>query len=161
MKANNDTPSPATAAGGREGLRDQIAASLLMIAVGVFWWDSYTINAAEAQMFPRLILIVLAALATLLFVRGLRMGSRRAAAPVVTVWLSFVAFMACTIVYVVAVAYAGFFTASVVYIPLVAWLIGLRKHWLNALVTGIFLLATWLVFVALFARPLPQEIFWG
>jgi putative tricarboxylic transport membrane protein len=161
MKVSNDTLPPATAAGGREGLRDQLAAGLLMVTVAVFWWDSYTINAAEAQMYPRLILIVLAVLAALLFLRGTRMGGRRADAPVVMVWFAFLAFMACTTAYVVAVAYIGFFTASIVYIPLVAWLIGLRQHWLNALVTVIFLLATWLVFVALFARPLPKEIFWG
>lgn len=161
MTANDNTVPRATSAGGREGLRDQIAAGLLMIAVAVFWWDSYTINAAEAHMYPRLILIVLAALAALLFVRGARMGAQRADAPVVMVWFAFLAFLACTIAYVAAVAYIGFFTASVVYIPLVAWLIGLRQHWLNALVTVIFLLATWLVFVALFARPLPKEIFWG
>lgn len=153
--------SPATEAGGREGLRDQIAACLLMVAAAVFWWDSYTINAAEAQMYPRLVLIVLAALSALLFVRGARMGAQLAEAPVVMVWFGFLAFMVCTVVYVVAVAYLGFFTSSVVYIPLVAWLIGLRRPWLNALVTVIFLTATWLVFVALFARPLPQEIFWG
>jgi len=94
-------------------------------------------------------------------VRGLRMGDARASQPIVSSWIAFMAFLVPTVLYAMAVGTLGFFTSSIVYIPLVAFLIGLRKHWLNALVTALFLLATWLVFVALFARPLPKEIFWG
>ncbi|QIE46849.1 tripartite tricarboxylate transporter TctB family protein [Pseudohalocynthiibacter aestuariivivens] len=155
-----NTP-PEVESGGREGLRDQVSACLLMAVVAVFWWDANAINAVEAQMYPRLVLGVLGALSVLLFIRGIRLGSQMATAPVITSWVAFLAFLIPTIIYAVAVGTIGFFTSSIFYIPLVAFLIGLRQHWLNALVTLIFLLATWLVFVALFARPLPQEIFWG
>lgn len=161
MNAPSADSPPDRPTGGREGMRDQIAAVVLMVVVAVFWRDSNAINAAEAQMYPRLVLGIMGIMAVLLFVRGLRMGPRRAAEPVVTSWLAFAAFLVPTVLYAVAVGRVGFFTSSIVYIPLVAFLIGLRQHWLNALVTILFLLATWLVFVALFARPLPREIFWG
>jgi len=147
--------------GGREGLRDQFAAALIMVMVAVFWWDSYSIKAAEAQMYPRLILIVLGLLALALFIRGVRLGRTPAQTRVISSLPAFLAFVVPTLAYAVSVNYFGFFTSSVIYIPLVAFLIGLRKHWLNAAVTFVFLLATWLVFVALFSRPLPPEIFWG
>lgn len=161
MSVRFDEGSPEHNSGGREGLRDQIAAILLITIVAVFWQDANSINAAEAQMYPRLVLGALGIMAFLLFLRGLRMGARRAVQPVITSWLAFAAFLVPTVLYVIAVGRVGFFTSSILYIPLVAFLIGLRKHWLNALVTLAFLLATWLVFVALFARPLPREIFWG
>lgn len=159
---DRQTNSPSEiASGGREGLRDQVAAAVLMGLVAVFWWDASAIRAFEAQMYPRLVLIVLAVLAVLLFLRGFRFGGKIADQPVVSSWTAFLAFLVPTILYAMAVGKIGFFTSSIVYIPLVAYLIGLRSHWLNATVTFVFLLATWLVFVALFARPLPQEIFWG
>ena len=161
MTMHQTESSPGTESGGREGLRDQISACLLMVMVAIFWRDSYSISAAEAQMFPQLILIVLGLLAAALFVRGMRMGNKLAEMRIISSLPAFVAFIAPTVLYATAVNYFGFFTSSIVYIPLVAFLIGLRKHWLNALVTFVFLLATWLVFVALFARPLPPEIFWG
>jgi hypothetical protein len=161
MSADQTVSPPEKGSGGREGLRDQISATLLMVVVAVFWWDSYSINAAEAQMFPRFTLIVLGLLTVMLFIRGMRLGATRSNVPVISSWPAFLAFMLPTVLYAVGVSYFGFFTSSVVYIPLVAYLVGLRKHWLNAIVTFVFLLVTWLVFVALFSRPLPPEIFWG
>jgi hypothetical protein len=151
---------PGREPGLREGSRDMIAATLLLVLTCVFWWDSTAISAAEARMFPRLVLLALAALGLLLFLRGLRAGPEAAETPVISALPAFAAFLGATAVYGVAVGWIGFFTASLVYIPVVARLIGLRALWLNALVTAVFLLVTWLVFVGLFARPLPAELFW-
>lgn len=153
--------SPDRESGLRESTRDMVAALILLAVTGVFWWDSTAIPAAEAQMFPRLVLVALGLLALLLLVRGLRAGPLRAQTRVIETHAAFAAFIGTTVVYGVAVGYLGFFTSSVVYIPLVARLIGLRSAKLNALVTGVFLLVTWLIFVALFARPLPAELFWN
>lgn len=144
-----------------EGLRDRVIACILLVTTAVFGWDSVAIRAAEAKMYPRLVLIVLAGLSMLLFLRGWRMDRTVRRDPVVIGARPFVAFLILSTVYAVAIAYLGFFTSSVVYIPLTAWMLGLRRHGLNAIVTTVFLVATWLVFVALFARPLPPEFLGG
>lgn len=144
-----------------EGRRDRVIACLLVGVASVFWWDSNGIAAGEAQMYPRLVLIALFGLAILLFVRGLRMSWSRRGTPVISALRPFAAFIAITITYSIAVGFVGFFTSSAAYMVLSAWLIGLRRHGLNLAVTAIFLVATWLVFVGLFARPLPPELFWN
>ena len=153
--------APDTPEGPAQGRRDCVIACILAGVAAILWWDSNAIAAAEAQMYPRLVLVALFGLAGLLFVRGWRMDSTHRGLPIVLAVRPFAAFLALTVVYAVAVAFAGFFTSSVIYVPLAAWLIGLRRPWLNATVSAVFLVATWLVFVALFARPLPPELFWN
>lgn len=160
MSDHNDA-APGAPEGPAQGRRDCVIACILAGFGAVLWWDSNAIAAAEAQMYPRLVLVALFGLAGLLFVRGLRMDRAHLGLPIVLEVRPFAAFLALTVVYAVAVAYAGFFTSSAVYVPLAAWLIGLRRPWLNAAVSAVFLVATWLVFVALFARPLPPEMFWN
>lgn len=112
-------------------------------------------------MYPRLVLVLLFGLSALLFVRGWRMAPSHRGLPVVMALRPFAAFLAITVIYAALVGLIGFFTSSAVYVPFAAWLIGLRNPLLNLIVSTVFLLVTWLVFVALFERPLPPEIFWN
>lgn len=162
MALSEDTDTaPDPIEGPAQGRRDCVIACGLAGAGAVFWWDSTAIPAAEAQMYPRLVLILLFGLSALLFVRGWRMAPSHRGLPVVMALRPFAAFLAITVIYAASVGLIGFFTSSTVYVPLAAWLIGLRKPLLNLIVSAVFLLVTWLVFVALFARPLPPEIFWN
>jgi len=134
-----------------------LAVVLLMVA-GVFWVDSGNIRAAEARMFPYLILGTMSLLAVLLFARSFTLPDGQRSSPVIADKAKFTLFIGTTAVYAAGVPLLGFFTSSAIYMPVAAYLVGLRRHRINLLVTVIFLVATYLVFVTLFSRPLPAEL---
>lgn len=159
----DSTPEPAQASklGARAGRQDRLIAVIILAVTAYFWMESVEISAAEARMFPHMILMSMGVLSLLLFIRSFRIPRKQRAEPVITSMPAFTLFVLTTVVYVACVAYLGYFTSSAVYVPLVAYLIGLQKHWTSLIVTTVFLGATYLVFVVLFARPLPPEIFAG
>jgi hypothetical protein len=161
MTDSTPGPVPARKSGVRAGWQDRLIAIIIIALTVYFWIKSVEISAAEARMFPRMILSIMGLLSLLLFIRSFRIPQDKRADAVFTSVPAFTLFVLTTAVYVVSVAYLGYFTSSAVYVPLVAYLIGLRKHWTSLIVTTVFLGATYLVFVVLFARPLPTEIFAG
>ncbi|TVR07442.1 MAG: hypothetical protein EA385_12790 [Salinarimonadaceae bacterium] len=163
MTQPNDeaTESPGEKPGARSVVQDRVLAILIIVVATFFWIESGRIRAAEAQMFPRMILILIYGLAGLLALRTLYLQSDHRAPAIITSYPAFALFVLTSLVYVSSVSSLGFFTASVVYMPVVAFLLGLRRHGLNIAVTFIFLAATYTVFVVIFARPLPREMLWG
>lgn len=161
MEKLTDTVAPGAKPGARAVVLDRVLAALLIVITGLFWAESAKIAAAEAQMFPRIILIAMGALALMLAARSWRLDPALRADAIITAPLQFVFFVLGSVAYVASVGYLGFFTASAVYMPAIAFLLGLRKHLLNLAVTAVFLALTYLVFVVLFSRPLPRELFWG
>ncbi len=154
---DENSEAPGTTSGPRARAQDRVLALILLCVAAIFWVDSANISAAEARMFPRLILGALILLAVLLFARSFRLPIEARSEPVITDRTRFALFVGTTIIYAAGVPIAGFFTASAIYMPLAAYLVGLRRPWMNLLVTAIFLAATYLVFVTLFSRPLPAE----
>lgn len=136
-------------------------AVIIVVITGLFWAESADIAADEARMYPRMILVSLFILGGLLAARTLRSGKEERADAIITSVPAFGVFILASMLYVASVSTLGFFTASGIYMPAVAFLLGLRRHLMNIAVTVIFLLATYVVFVIIFARPLPREIFWG
>lgn len=150
--------APDPQSGARSRTQDRILAVAILAAAGGFWYDSANIAAAEAKMFPRLILGVMGLLAVLLFARSFRLPEFQRAEPIIADRKRFALFVGAMCIYAVAVPEIGFFTASVIYVPIAAYLTGLRRVWVNIVVTAVFLVATYLIFVTLFSRPLPAEI---
>ncbi|KUF08961.1 tripartite tricarboxylate transporter TctB family protein [Pseudoponticoccus marisrubri] len=142
----------------RQGTLDRILSLVLLATAAVFLLDSRNIAAAEARMFPLLILGLLAILALALFGRSFLAARQHAAERVIGDRGKFLTFVACTGLYAASVSQIGFFTASALYVPVAGHLLGLRKAWVNLTVTAGFLVATYLVFVVLFSRPLPVEL---
>ncbi len=155
----------AIAPGGKPGAlvvnQDRILAVTIVVVTVFFWAESADIAADEARMYPRMILVALFALGVLLAARAFKSDKEQRAAAIFTSVPAFCLFLLASTLYVASVSTLGFFTASGIYMPVVAYLLGLRRHLMNLAVTAIFLLAAYLVFVVVFARPLPREIFWG
>lgn len=161
MENLNETMAPGAKPGAHAVVLDRVLAALIIVITGLFWAESHNIAAAEAQMFPRMILIIMGILALLLAARSWRLDPARRADAIISAPGPFVLFVLGSVAYVASVSTLGFFTASAVYMPAIAFLLGLRRHVLNLAVTAVFLTLTYLVFVVLFSRPLPREIFWG
>lgn len=109
-------------------------------------------------MFPHIILGALGLLAVLLFARSFRLPATLRSERIITDRKRFLLFVGTMIVYAACVAEIGFFTASAIYVPIAACLTGLRRWRTNLIVTVVFLAATYMIFVVLFSRPLPTEI---
>ncbi len=156
-----ETIAPGGKPGARAVIQDRVLALIIVVTTGFFWAESANIAADEARMFPRMILVALFFLGALLAARTLRSDKDQRADAIINSVRAFSLFILASTLYVASVSTLGFFTASGIYMPVVAYLLGLRRHLLNLAVTVIFLFVTYLVFVIVFARPLPREIFWG
>lgn len=161
MQHREETTAPGAKPGARAVIQDRFLAIIIVVVTGLFWADSANIAADEARMYPRMILGALFVLASLLALRTLSAAKDEHADAIVTSVPAFSLFILTSTVYVASVSTLGFFTASGIYMPVVAYLLGLRRHLMNLAVTLIFLLAAYVVFVIVFSRPLPREIFWG
>ena len=161
MRATEETAVPGAKPGARAVVQDRVLAVIIIVVTGVFWAESANVAADEARLFPRMILIALFILSVLLAARTFTTSKADRADAIVTSYRAFALFVFSSTVYVASVSALGFFTASAIYMPVVAYLLGLRRNLMNLVVTLIFLLAAYFVFVIVFARPLPREIFWG
>lgn len=161
MHNPEETIAPGGKPGARAVVQDRILALMIVVITGFFWAESADIAADEARMFPRMILVSLFILGTLLAARTFKYDKYQRADAIITSVRAFSLFILASTLYVASVSTLGFFTASGIYMPAVAYLLGLHRHVLNLAVTVVFLLVTYLVFVIVFARPLPREIFWG
>ena len=161
MRGGRENSAPGKVPGARVAVQDRVLAVLVLVVTGLFWAESANIRADEARMYPRMILLALFGLGIILAARSLREDKTKRAGAVVPSVSAFATFILASIVYVASVSTLGFFTASALYMPAVAYLLGLRRHLMNAAITALFLVATYIVFVIVFSRPLPREIFWG
>lgn len=147
--------------GVRSVVQDRVLAIVLVVATSFFWFEASDIMAAEARMFPLMILSGLYVLSALLALRTFRLPAEHRGEALFSAPLAFLSFVGMSAVYVASVGIVGFFTATAMYMPIVAWLLGLRRIVHSIVVTAVFLIATYIVFVVLFARPMPREILWG
>lgn len=163
MTQNNvdEKQAPGEKPGVRAVVQDRVLAILIIVAATFFWIEAGKIRAAEAQMFPRAILILIYTLAGFLALRTFFTPSEQRAPAILTSLPAFALFVLASVIYVASVSNVGFFSASVFYMPVVAYLLGLRRHLMNLAVTIIFLVAVYVVFVVVFSRPLPREMIWG
>lgn len=153
--------APGDKPGVRAVIQDRILAILIIVVATFFWIEAGKIRADEAQMFPRAVLVLVYVLAALLALRTLSARKAQRASAIFISFPAFALFIVTSLIYVASVSNAGFFSASVIYMPIVAYLLGLRRHVFNLAVTIIFLVAAYAIFVVLFSRPLPPELLWG
>lgn len=115
---------------------------------------------SDAAMFPTLTLALAAALAGMWLVATFLVRDEPAETePFFQTPRNFAIAVGLTPVYLYLVSEIGFFTASSVYMLLLAFLLGLRRLPALLLGTAGFMASVYLVFVVLFARPLPPEFF--
>jgi len=110
-------------------------------------------------MFPRLILVFLAGLATVMLGRTFwsPVGSSRDK-PFCANTRRFLMAVAGILIYILVVSSIGYFSATVLFIPCAALLLGYRRPVPIAIATLGFCIFIYFVFVYLFERPLPSEI---
>lgn len=153
--------APGVTPGARSAVQDRILAVLFIVLASLFWIESVNIVTAEARMFPRMILSAVYVLSVLLALRSFRLPSEQRGEAIFIALFPFLSFVGVSAAYVASVGVVGFFTATAVYMPLIAWLLGLRKLVHSITVTTVFLFAIYIVFVLMFERPMPREVFWG
>lgn len=110
------------------------------------------------RVFPLLILTPAVVLGPLIMVRGQRklaMGDNPAffESP-----RRFFQLLLMLFLLILGVQYIGFFTTTVVLIPVTAWTLGYRNLKVIAGTTALFLGFIYLLFIEIFSRPLPPEI---
>lgn len=144
--------------------RAEIAASLALLLLSGLGWSQLADLPRDAAMFPGALLIAIAALSALMLGRAL-LG--RAAHLVddkarnwrfALSWPRMCAGFAMLAGFLLVVPLLGFFTTSLVFIVLMAWSAGYRDAGRLIAVAIGFEVFVYLIFVALFDRPLPEEL---
>ena len=139
-------------------VRNRITAVVLLMFTGAMWYFSADI-AAESQMFPRLIMVPLAILSSVMLIQSfLPMFRSTRIRPFFVKPANLLASLVGIFVYILAVQWLGYFTSSVVFIPVFAYVLGERSWTMLGVSTILFLLMIYLVFVVAFERPVPIEI---
>ncbi|WP_316980076.1 tripartite tricarboxylate transporter TctB family protein [Shumkonia mesophila] len=138
-------------------IHDRIGAIVLLLVCGLAWTGSERFP-TDAVIFPRMVIAFLAILSVVMlaktFVGGRPSGPDR---PFFINGRRFTATAAAIVVYIYGVSVLGYFTATVAFLPLTAWKLGYRKAGHLAVMAVSFCAIIFLVFVALFERPLPAE----
>lgn len=133
-----------------------IAATLLLVAMGLFWGSGLLPDAADpndvgAAGFPQLVAVVMVVFAALLIVQTLR--SPEANRAVGRTRPRTLLFMLLTLIHVAAVPFVGYYVAVSVWLAATLFLLGSR---LGAVLVPIgFVSFIWLVFGRVFNIPLP------
>ena len=142
----------------------EIGASAGLILLAIFGWFQVDHLPADALMFPGVLLAVIAALSLWMLLRALRGTAPHLSNQAAAEWQFAISRermlggFALLAGYLVIVPLLGFFTTSLIFVMLVAWVAGYR-HLRNLVLTSVgFCLFVYLIFVALFARPLPKEL---
>ncbi|GAB4391522.1 MAG: hypothetical protein Tsb0032_03650 [Kiloniellaceae bacterium] len=141
--------------------RDMVAAIGLLALAVAGWWQTASLP-SDAAMFPRLALSALAVLALVYLVRSL-LRARRAQAtkPLFKNAGRFVLAFALIAIYVAVFPRIGFFTATLVFIPVFVMAMGMRRAPLIAIATLAYTVVTYVLFVVLLNRPLPDDLIIG
>lgn len=136
----------------------------VLLACGLAWWDLQPVP-AQAKFFPGMILGLFALLSAVILVRALFFPRAAGLAeeegqpwtffrhvPRFLIALSgFAAF-------ILLVEPVGFFSAGALFLAGLTVSLGFRRWRMIAVTYALFLLFIYLVFVALFERPLPKEL---
>lgn len=160
-KSTESNLAPGVIPGARSAAQDRILSVIIIVLSSLFWAESVNIVTAEAKMFPRMILSAIYVLSVLLALRSFRLPPEKRGEAIFISLFPFLLFVGASAAYVASIGVVGFFTATAVYMPFIAWLLGLRKIVQSVFITTVFLIAIYVVFVLIFERPMPREIFWG
>lgn len=142
----------------------EIGASAGLILIAIFGWFQVDDLPADALMFPAILLGVIMLLSLWMLVRALKGTAPHLTDQAAQDWRFAISRermlggFAMLAAYLLIVPLVGFFTTSLIFVMLVAWVAGYR-HIRNLLLTSVgFCLFVYLIFVALFDRPLPKEL---
>ena len=115
---------------------------------------------SDAALFPTLTLALSGALAVLLLISTF-LGERKPDAdePFLQNPRNFAIVLGLTPLYLYFVSTIGYFSASSIYMLLLAFLLGFQHLSVLVLGTAGFMAFVYIVFVVVFARPLPPEFF--
>ncbi|OCX64459.1 hypothetical protein BFP70_10420 [Thioclava sp. SK-1] len=143
----------------------EIAMAAGLVVLTVLGWFQIRDLPVDARMFPAVLLGVIGVLSCCMVIRGVIGRAAHLRAQSAQQW-SFaisaprmVLAFALLGAYFVVLPFVGFFTSSFVFIMLVGWIAGYRKPVPLALAAAGFCAFVYMVFVALFDRPLPPEFF--
>ena len=143
----------------------EIATALALLFMTAVCFFAIRNIPADAFMFPGIVLAGLAFGSTILLVRAVTGASQRTIADELVGWRFSIAPTRMLIGFVLFAAYIfltellGYFTASALFIITLSYMSNYRS-WTKLICVSIsFCVMVYLVFVLLFARPLPQEWF--
>ena len=147
----------------REGLRDIIFGAVMLVVAALLFLE--TTNPAYQQagvlgygfspaFFPRILLIIWAALSVILIIRALPALHREIDKPD---WGKLAGAVAITLGYIGLISLVGFAFASIVFAAALMLFLGYRQVVPVALVAVIFPLVTWYVFTFLLHISLPTS----
>lgn len=143
----------------------EIGLSIILFVGSIIAWFSIRDIPADAQMFPNFILGGIAVCSIIMIIRSLTGASARALGKDIENWVfsdnvkRMFGALAIFVVYLLIVDHVGYFTSSALLILALARFAGFQ-NWLALVATAAgFCLFVYLIFVLLFARPLPQEFF--
>ncbi|MDC0611665.1 tripartite tricarboxylate transporter TctB family protein [Vibrio sp.] len=139
--------------------------ALGMIVLAILGWFQIQDLPNDALMFPAVLLLIIAILSAALFVRGLigkashfKQYSKDGWRFAISTKRMLFGFLTLAL-YFLTIPYVGFFTCSFILIIAVAKGAGYHKRLPLALSAFGFCIFVYLIFVALFERPLPKEFF--
>lgn len=147
----------ASAAAARGRSVADIAGAVLLLAGTAVAWAASSGFPGEARVFPQLVMGMLAIAGAVWFAKAVRrsVGTHADAAPREGGRLRLVAIIALTLAYILAIIAIGYFVPTMIYIPAVAAILGSRAwHWI-VLAAVLYCVSIYVVFVLLFARPVP------
>jgi len=141
--------------------RDTVAAVGLLCLAAAAWWQTESLPDAAA-MFPRLAIALLAVLALIYLLRSLLQNWRREESRpfFVHVW-RFIAALVLIGIYVTVFPRVGYFTTTLVFIPVFVLAMGMRRLSMIAVTTVTFTASTYVLFVILLRRHLPDDLLIG
>lgn len=159
--------SASSPASRRAGVSDAIVAAAILVICLLSWNDLEGVN-PQATQFPKAVIFVLGLLAVVIGLRALLSVRRRQAVPGVSDaegdgwrffvdWRHFVIALFCFAAYALVFPYTGFFSASVVFMAVVTLALGFRGYRTMAITYLLFLIFVYVVFVAVFERPIPLD----
>jgi len=154
---------------GLMGRRNFYVAVILLIFCGLAYWEAYSYP-HESAYFPRIIILLLAAMSSVLLVKSILEGRREKVAgnrprgvegPSFwknEVFRKVILMIAVSIIYLLIMSSVGFYLTTLVYLPVMTWLLGVRKIKVITLSTVFVLFFIYLVFSAFLRVPIPEGI---
>lgn len=133
-----------------------LGAVTTLLALAGVW---YALSLGEGpRVFPLLVLTPALVIGPLIMVRGQRKLARGDAPAFFASRLRFFQLLTMMVLFILGVQYLGFFTTTVVMVPLTAWTLGYRNLKVIVITTAVFLAFIYGLFIQIFSRPLPPEI---
>ncbi len=132
------------------------AATFLLSSMGV--WHCLSLNEG-VRTFPLMVMIPSMFLGVAIAVRSQnKSGQQEGKIPFFTNVRRFFLMVVYMLLFFLGMDYLGYFTTSIIMLPLLSWLLGYRKPKVVMIGTICFLSLIYLLFIVIFSRPLPQEI---